>query len=290
MTEKQNKPAEIKTHVLEPVEKPSAARQNKAYRKSKPPVRKAGPGAYPLQRAKHRGARHFNAKPQKQSLAEKLVKTFTSLISKGVKTIIPWTLLSFLLFTAGAYYVFSACFAGRDYPLWYLIISAFTLFVFYGLFGFVYGMLMGLLYTVKAFSETFGSLIRESINRIKNSIESKIDNVADTLSRNQAAQVVKQTFDDLAKNIRKYAAKTAAGLTALAVLGGFLFLCRKILIKSLSKIKNKADFFAVMSARATLVAAIILNLTFFAKLAIAAGLMLGALMLGSQAIITLLLK
>ena len=60
--------------------------------------------------------------------------------------------------------------------------------------------------------------------------------------------------------------------------------------KSLSEIKNKADFFTVMSARATLVAAIILNLTFFAKLAIAAGLMFGALMLGSQALIILLLR
>ena len=69
-----------------------------------------------------------------------------------------------------------------------------------------------------------------------------------------------------------------------------MFKSRKILIKSLSKIKNKADFFTVMSARATLVAAIILNLTFFAKLAIAAGLMFGALMLGSQALIILLLR
>lgn len=287
MTEKQNKPAEIKTHILEPVERPSDKRKSRPHVQPKKNGRRQD---YPLQKAKHAPIKRFNPRQHKQSLAEKLVKTFTSLISKGVKTILPWTFLSLLVFTIGAYYVFSLCFTGRDYPFWYLLTSAFILFVFYGFFGLFYGMAMGLLYTVKAFSEAFGSLIRESINRIKNSIESKIDNVADTLSRNQAAQVVKQTFDDLAKNIRKYAARTAAGITALAVLGGILFLCRKILIKSLSKIKNKADFFTVMSARATLVAAIILNLTFFAKLAIAAGLMFGALMLGSQALIILLLR
>lgn len=287
MTEKHNTPAEIKTHVLQPVEKPAEKRQNKHHPRPRQNGRRQ---EYTLQKTKHTPIKRFNQKNHKQSLAEKLVKTFTSLISKGIKTILPWTFLSFLFFTAGAYYVFSICFTGHDYPLCYLLITAFILFGFYGVFGLFYGMVMGLLYTVKSFSEAFGSLIRESINRIKNSIESKIDNVADTLSRNQAAQVVKQTFDDLSRNIRKYAAKTAAGITALAVLGGILFLCRKVLIKSLSKIKNKADFFTVMSARATLVAAVILNLTFFAKLAIAAGLMFGAIMLGSQALIVLLLK
>ena len=96
MTEKQNKPAEIKTHILEPVERPSDKR------KSRPHVQPKKNGHrqnYPLQKAKHAPIKRFNPRQHKQSLAEKLVKTFTSLISKGVKTILPWTFLSLLVFT-----------------------------------------------------------------------------------------------------------------------------------------------------------------------------------------------
>ncbi len=286
MTEKHNKSEPIKTHVLQPVERREDSRGAGQQAKDKDRFSKR----YPIRKHEGSASRRFYGKGPKQSLAEKLVKTFTSLISRGIKTIIPWTLLSTLLFSAGAYYVFGTCFAGHGYPLWYLITAGITLFGFYALFGLIYGMAMGLLYTIKSFSEAFGSLIRETINRIKNSIESKIDNIADTLSRNEVSRVVKQTFDELSKNIRKYAAKTAAGITALAVLGGVIFICRKVLLSSLSKIKNKADFFAIMSAKAALVAAIILNLTFFAKLAIAAGYLIGIIMLAGQAVIILLLK
>lgn len=286
MAEKQNQSEPIKTHVLQPVERREGGRGGGPYPKEKARHSKR----YPIR--KHEGAisRRFYGKTNKSSLAEKLVKTFTSLISKGIKTIIPWTLLSAVLFLVGAYYVFHACFAGHGYPLWYLITTGIILFGFYGVFGLFYGTSMGLLYTIKAFSEAFGNLIRETINRVKNSIESKIDNIADTLSRNEVSRVVKQTFDDLSTNMRKYAAKTAAGITALAVLGGVIFVCRKVLLSSLSKIKNKADFFAIMSAKAALVAAVILNLTFFAKLAIAAGYLIGIIMLASQVLIILLLK
>lgn len=286
MTEKHNKSEAIKTHILQPVERREGNRGGGQYPKDKAHTHKR----YPIKKHESSPSRRFYGKSGKESLAEKLVKTFTSLISQGIKTIIPWTLLSALLFTIGTYYVFYTCFAGQGYPLWYLIIAGIILFGFYGFFGLFYGASMGLLYTIKAFSEAFGNLIRETINRVKNSIESKIDNIADTLSRNEVSRVVKQTFDDLSKNIRKYAAKTAAGITALAILGGVIFVCRKVLLSSLSKIKNKADFFAIMSAKAALVAAIILNLTFFTKLAIAAGYLIGIIMLASQAFIILLLK
>lgn len=234
--------------------------------------------------------RRFNQKPQKQSLAEKLTKTFTSLIGKGIKTILPWIFLSMLLYGAGTYYVFHNCFIGHNYPLWYLIICAVILFTAFIGFGLVYGLAMGLLYTVKAFSQSFGGIIRETINRFKNSLESKIDKAADSLSKNEAAKIVRQTFDNLSADIRKYAAKTAAGVAALSVLGVLVFLCRKFLLKSFAAIKNKADFFAVMSARTALVAAIILNLTLFTKIAIAAGYLIGIAVFALQGFTVLILK
>ncbi len=245
---------------------------------------------YPIKKSHYRNMRNNNFKPHKQSLAEKLIRTFTSLISKGIKTILPWTLLSMVLFILGAYYTFYACFTNHGYPLWYMITAGLLLFGFYSILGLFFGMGMGILYTIKSFSEAFGQLIRETINRVKNSIESKIDNVADTLSKNEASKVVKQTFDELTKNIRKHATKTAAGVTALTLLGGVLFICKKTMLISFSTIKNKADFFAILSARAALAAAIILNLTFFTKLAIAAGYLIGLIMFGIQAFMVVLLK
>lgn len=238
----------------------------------------------------HLSQHRFPHKHHKQSLAEKLTKTFTSLISQGIKTLIPWILGSIILFTLSTYYVFDSCFVGQNYPLWYVIICAVILFTIFILFGFFYGLAMGVLYTVKSFSQAFSGIIRDSINRLKNSIESKIDQAADSLSKNEAAKIVKQTFDDLSANIRKYAAKTAAGVAAITVLGALVFICRKFLIKSFSAIKNKADFFAILSARTALVAAIILNLTLFTKLAIAAGYLIGIAVLSAQGFMVLLLK
>lgn len=278
----QVKRANIKMHTLEPVPKKQKNNIKEAQNHKS--------GKYPIKKSHYRPMRPNNSKPHKQSLAEKLIKTFTSLISKGIKTLLPWTLLSTGLFTLGAYYTFYTCFVGHNYPLWLMITAGFLLFGFYAVFGLFFGIAMGALYTVKSFSEAFGQLIRETINRVKNSIESRIDNVADTLSKHEAAQVVKQTFDDLAKNIRKYAAKTAVGVMALTLLGGVLFFCKQMMLISFSAIKNKADFFAVLSARAALAAAIILNLTFFTKLAIAAGYLIGLIMFALQAFMIVLFK
>ena len=239
---------------------------------------------------KHFPPHRFIATIRKQSIGEKLTKNFTSLISKGIKNLIPWILGSTVLFTLSTYYLFRSCFIDHNYPLWYLIICAIILFSIFIFFGLFYGLMMGVLYTVKSFSQSFGGIIRDSINRIKNSIESKIDNAADTLSKNEAAKIVKQTFDNLSVNIRKYAAKTAAGVAAITVLSALIFVCRKFLIRSFSAIKNKADFFAVLSARTALVAAIILNLTLFTKLAIAAGYLIGICALAVQGFMVLLLK
>lgn len=242
------------------------------------------------QKKHHFHAHKFIPKPHKQSLAEKLTKTFTSLISKGIKTLIPWVLGSTIVFTLSTYYVFHCCFVDQNYPIWYVVICAVILFSVFIFFGFSYGLIMGLLYTVKSFSQSFGGIIRDSINRLKNSIESKIDKAADSLSKNEAAKIVKQTFDDLSANIRKYAARTTAGIAAITVLGALVFICRKFLIKSFSAMKNKADFFAILSARTALVAAIILNLTLFTKLAIAAGYLIGIAVLAAQGFMVVLLK
>lgn len=262
----------------------TAGQQKSTHPKNNLPAVKTG------YKKSHFPVRKFIPKAHKESLAEKLTKTFTSLISKGIKTLIPWVLGSTILFTLSTYYVFYSCFIDKNYPLWYVILCAVILFAVFIFFGFSYGLIMGLLYTVKSFSQAFGGIIRDSINRIKNSIESKIDKAADSLSKNEAAKIVKQTFDDLSANIRKYAAKTAAGVAAITILGALVFICRKFLIKSFSTIKNKADFFAILSARTALVAAIILNLTFFTKLTIAAGYLIGIAVLSAQGFMVLLLK
>ncbi len=226
----------------------------------------------------------------KPSLGEKLVNTLSGLIGKSLKIIIPWAIISVLVFSYGAYAIFHTATLNSALPTWYIVLLAIVVFGGFGFFGLIYGIAMALLYTVKYFSESVGSLVRETINRIKNSIESKIDNFSDSLSKKDVVTVIKNTFEDLSRNVRRYAANTAVGLIAIAALGSLLFFTKKTLIRSAAGIRNKADFFAVLSAKTALFAAVILNLSFFAKLAIWAGYLIGLLVILAQIITIFLIK
>ena len=219
------------------------------------------------------------------SVAEVLVNTFQKLIKKSLLLLIPWILLSMGVLLTGSYIIFKEFFIGMAYPLWYLILIAFLLFGFYGFIGFVYGLIMALLHTVLSISSSLGETIRKTVLRVKNSLESKVDKFADNLEQNNLLQTIKSTFEDISKNIRKYAAKTAIGILVMACLGGILFIIKNITVKSFKKVSNKAEFFTKMSIRFSLILAIVLNLRLFAKLAIAVGYLVGIFLVLSQYLI-----
>ena len=219
---------------------------------------------------------------QHSPVAEVLVNTFQKLIKKSLLLLIPWILLSMGVLLTGSYIIFKEFFIGMAYPWWYLILIAFLLFGFYGIIGFLYGLIMALLYTVLSISTSLGETIRKTILRVKNSLESKVDKFADNLEQNNLIQIIKSTFEDISKNIRKYVAKTAAGVFIVACLGGILFVIKNVVVKSFKKVSNKAEFFTKMSVRFSLLLAIVLNLRLFAKLAIAVGYLIGILLVLSQ--------
>ena len=236
---------------------------------------------------RHNGGKYV---PNRNPLAHKLVSNVSGLVGKSLKVIIPWVLLSTLVFSTGAYFVFNSAVEGQNFPLWYTVLLSLFIFGVYGLFGLLYGIAMALLYSVKIFSESFAAIIKDTVHRVKNSIESRIDNISESLSQSDISRVVKQTFGELSSNIRTYAAQGAAGIFTVAALITVLFLARKAFLKSISKIKNKAEFFALFSARVTLVLAVILNLTFFTRLAVAAGYLIGLIVILSQVIAVALIR
>ncbi|MBO7605773.1 MAG: hypothetical protein J6S61_04855 [Elusimicrobiaceae bacterium] len=219
------------------------------------------------------------------SVAEILVSTFQKLIKKSLLLLIPWILLSTGILLTGSYIIFKEFFVGMAYPVWYLILVACLLFGIYGFIGFVYGFIMALLHTVLSVSSSLGESIRKTVLRIKNSLESKVDKFADNLEQNNLLQTIKSTFEDISQNIRKYAAKTVAGVLVIACLGGILFVIKNFMVKSFKKVQNKAEFFTKMSIRFSLLLAIILNLRLFAKIAIAIGYLVGILLILSQYLI-----
>ena len=216
------------------------------------------------------------------SVAEVLVDTFQKLIKKSLFLLIPWILLSMGVLLTGSYIIFKEFFIGMAYPWWYLILIALLLFGIYGFIGFAYGLIMALLHTVLSISTSLGETIRKTILRVKNSLESKVDKFADNLEQNNLIQTIKSTFEDISKNIRKYVAKTAAGVFVVACLGGILFVIKNVVVKSFKKVSNKAEFFTKMSVRFSLLLAIVLNLRLFAKIAIAIGYLVGILLVLSQ--------
>ncbi len=216
---------------------------------------------------------------------EKLVDNISSLISHSIKNFVFCIFVSVSLFCVGGYFMFERGFLAWGYSLWFLILAGCFIFGASALFGLIYGVAMAALYTVKSFSQNIGALVRETVNRVKNSIESKIDNVEGSISRSEVIGVIKQAFEELVQNIKRYARRTAAGVLAVGILGGAIYLARNFLIKSAVKIKNKAEFFTLLSARTALILAVILNLTFFAKLGIFIGYLLGIMLLMAQFLI-----
>lgn len=221
-----------------------------------------------------------------QNIGHKLINTFTSLIGRTIRNFILWTFLSTAFFLAGAYFVFFSA-VGRGLPLWYLVLLGIILFSVYTAFGFIYGAAMATLYTLKSFSGSVGELVREAVNRVKNTIEGRLDNIAENITHGDAADIVKQVFADLSRNVRQYAARTFAGVIAISALTGVLFLAKSMVMRGLHRIKNKADFIALLSARASLAIAVILNLKLFAKSAITVGWLIGLLAVATQVIIIL---
>ena len=141
---------------------------------------------------------------------------------------------------------------------------------------------MALLYTILSVSSSLGDSVKKIVLRVKNSIESKVDKFADNLEQSSLVETIKRTFEDLSKNVRKYAAKTFAGVFIIACLGGILFVAKNIMVKSFKKVRNKAEFFTKLSIRFSLLIAIILNLRLFAKIMLVIGYLVGILLILSQ--------
>ncbi len=270
-TKKTRKKKEIKKKAVNTlpakVQEPEVKLEIQVEQKQKVPVRK-------LNQFRHQS-----------SVAEVLVNTFQKLIKKSLLLLIPWILLSMGVLLTGSYIIFKEFFIGMAYPWWYLAIIALLLFGIYGMIGFMYGLTMALLHTVLSVSSSLGDTIRKTVLRIKNSLESKVDKFADNLEQNNLLETIKKTFEDISKNIRKYAAKTAAGILVIACLGGILFVIKNVTVKSFKKVQNKAEFFTKMSIRFSLLLAIILNLKLFAKITLVIGYLLGILLVLSQYLI-----
>ena len=161
-------------------------------------------------------AKKIHQPRHKSPIAEVLVNACQNLIKKGLFLVIFWVLLSMGVLLTGSYIIFKEFFLGMAYPWWLLTLVALFLFGGYGIAGFAYGVIMALLHTVLSISSSLTDTIRKTVLRVKNSIESKVDKFADNLEQNNLLATIKRTFEDISKNIRKYAAKTAAGVLVIA--------------------------------------------------------------------------
>ena len=224
------------------------------------------------------------------SVGEILVNIASKLIKKSLFLLIPWIVLSVGVLMTGSYMIFKEYFVGMAYPWWYLTLVALLLFGVYGIVGFVYGLCMALLHTVLSISSNLGEIIKKTVLRVKNSIESRVDKFADKLEQNSLLELIKKTFEDISKDIRRYAQKTALGILVVGFLGGILFLIKNIVVKSFKQVTNKAEFFTKMSVRFSLLIAVILNLKLFTKIALVFGYMFGVLVVLSQVFIWYLMQ
>ena len=239
------------------------------------------------EKPKKQGVKHHHN--NSSSVAEVLVNICQKLIKKGFLLIIFWVALSLGVLFTGSYLIFKEYFVGMAYPWWYLALVILFLFGIYGVIGVMYGVIMALLHTISSVSSGLGDVIRKTVLRVKNSIESKVDRFADKLEQNSLLDLIKKTFEDISKDIRRYATKTALGVLIVAFLGGVLFLIKKVVVMSFKKVDNKAEFFTKMSVRFSLLIAVILNLKFFIKLSLVFGYLIGVLLVMSQVLIWCLL-
>lgn len=234
--------------------------------------------------------RHFTRKPTHRQ-EQKLAQDFTAMLAQSFKIMIPWLILPTVIFLIGAYYIFQVVAFSFYTPLWFKITFGIANFGFFLIVGLVYGTFMGLVGSLKIFSQNFGLLLRQSMNSLKNSIESKINNISlNMFSKKELSNLINQTFADFGCNIKKYVQKTALGFAAIAIISSVLFFARHFIIRSIGVIKNKADAFALISARTSLFVALVLNLTLFTKIVLWLGIFLGIGILLLQALVVLYLR
>lgn len=236
----------------------------------------------PAEQAQKIPARKLRLPRHQSSVAEVLVDVFQKLIKKSLLLLIFWIVLSMGVLMTGSYIIFKEFFIGMAYPWWYLALVALLLFGLYGIIGFAYGFIMALLHTILSISTSLGETIKKTVLRVKNSIESKVDKFTDNWEQSNLVAMIKNTFEDISKNIRKYAAKTFAGVLVISCLGGILFLIKNITVRSFKKVQNKAEFFTKMSIRFSLLLAVILNLKLFTKIALIIGYLVGIFLVLSQ--------
>lgn len=232
--------------------------------------------------------RHFHKNhPQEQKLAQ----DFTKMLSKSIKIMIPWLIIPTTIFLVGAYFIFDGVLSRYYTPLWYKIVFGIITFGFFLFLGLLYGFAMGLIGSLKLFSQHFGLIFRQATNSLKSSIEGRINNLSfDMFSKKEISRVITQSFNDFSANIKKYAQKTALGFVAIGILTSVLFFARHFIIRSLGVIKNKADVFALISARTSLFIALVLNLTFFTKIILWLGVFLGLFIVLLQTLLVLYLR
>jgi len=245
-----------------------------------------------VQKTKEQKTKKTNTKFRKHDsspVAEVLVNICQKLIKKSLFLLIFWVILAVGGLMTGSYLVFKEYFWGMAYPWWYLALVIFFLFIVYGVIGFLYGASMALLHAVYSLAGSLGDIIRKTVLRVKNSIESKVDRFADKLEQSSLLELIQKTFEDISKDVRRYAGKTAFGLLIIAFLSGIIFVMKKIAVTSFKKVQNKADFFTKMSVRFALVIAVILNLRLFAKLVLIFGYLVGVLLALSQVLLWFIL-
>ncbi|MBQ4493116.1 MAG: hypothetical protein II972_00720 [Elusimicrobiaceae bacterium] len=212
----------------------------------------------------------------KQTNEQKVAQDFTKMLSKSIKVMLPWLIVPTILFLIGGYFVFDALISSYYTPLWFKIVFGIINFGFFLFLGIIYGLFMGLVASLKVFSQNFSLLIRQALNSLKGSIENKINSLSfEMFSKKELSNLVGQAFNDFNYKIRKYAQKTALGFVAIGIITSVLFFARHFIIRSFGAIKNKTEAFALISARTSLFVAIVLNLTLFTKIVLWLGVFLG---------------
>ena len=230
--------------------------------------------------------RHYYKKSHPQE--EKVAKDFTNMLSKSVKIMLPWLIIPTVIFLVGAYFVFDVIISSYNNPLWFKIVFGIINFGFFLVLGLVYGLFMGFVASLKEFAQHFGLLIRQAMNSLKGAIENRINSLSfEMFSKKELSGLISQVFSDFNYKIKKYAQKTALGFIAIGIISSVLFFARHFIVRSIGVIKNKADAFALISARTSLLVAIVLNLTLFTRIVLWLGVFLGIGILLLQALFVL---
>ena len=232
--------------------------------------------------------KHYHKRSETKE--EQVAKNLTNMLSKSIKIMLPWLIIPTIIFLIGAYFIFDTIISSYYTPLWFKIVFGIINFTFFLILGSIYGFFMGLIASLKVFSQNFGLLIRQAMNSLKGTIENKINSLSfEMFSKKELSNLISQTFADFNYKIKKYAQKTALGFAAIGIISAVLFFARHFIVRSIGVIKNKADAFALISARTSLLVAVVLNLTLFTKIVLWLGVFLGIGILLLQALFVLYL-